>query len=98
MDSRYLSPQVLEQLNALEWIDGTCHACPAAYQPADRRVTEVEDEGYPNAPVSRYCRRCMGRRLEMSMGRAEAIREIGALIAQGDAARMLRAAREGARE
>jgi hypothetical protein len=94
MDSRYLSAEVLAQLNALTWIDGTCHACPAAYQPADRRVTEVEDEGYPNAPVSRYCRRCMGWRLQAEVDRPAVAQEVGALIRQGEAARMLRSLRE----
>jgi hypothetical protein len=98
MDSRYLSAEVLAQLNALTWIDGTCHACPAAYQPADGRVTEVEDEGYPNAPVSRYCRRCMGWRLQAELDRPAVAQEVGAIIAKGDAARLLRAHAEGARE
>nr|WP_134009759.1 hypothetical protein [Streptomyces sp. 846.5] len=89
---------MLDQLNALTWIDGSCHSCPAAYQPADRRVTEVEDEGYPNVPVSRYCRRCMGWRLQAQVDRPAVAREVGALIAKGAAARMLQATRERAQE
>jgi hypothetical protein len=97
-DSRYLSAEVLAQLNAMVWIVGTCHACPEAYQPADGRATEVPDEGYPNAPVTRFCRRCMGWRLQAEQDRPAVIQEVGALIAQGDAARLLRAHAEGARE
>lgn len=96
--NRYLAPEVLDQLNALTWIEGACHACPSAYQPADGRVTEVEDEGYPNAPVSRYCRRCMGARLQASVERPAVTQQVGALLAQSHAARLLRARAERVQE
>lgn len=97
-DSKYLSPEVLDQLNALVWIVGTCHICPAAYQPADRRVTEVPDEGYPGAAVTQFCRRCMGWRLQAEVDRPAVAQDVGAFIAKGDAARLLRALSEGARD
>lgn len=98
MDSKYLAPAVLDQLNALTWITGTCHSCPSAYQPADARVTELEDQGYPNAPMSRYCRRCMGLRLQAEVDRRTVTRRAGEILNQRGSARMLHAIRERAHE